>query len=438
MATDRFQPVNSAAKTLIREWINEQVEQSGGWPSTSAFEEFLRVKVVESNFHIFNCAGKSSLTRIKTLAARERRKSLDDDVNLRHKVQTYWYQHCQRLLPYAKVSEDADLLASSMSVLGLPPKDVNSFWLERRTAYVKVVSNPHRELGLQNCSGCGGVLTLVVGGKCLTATHKATVKAKALQAKQQKMMIEAKKKAPRKVICTKCGSFATLVPGETQPELDGLSDAEAIGKQLAWRSAKRKAFDIRCIQISNDLLCDVCSGIAGRKCPNCNCWDGPYVLHGCKKHKVARPVVPSNGRPCEGCVKDQRRYAALSQQKRTQCRHKEHRRLKRKMPAWKSSALEMSFGLIRKKRMRKEGVTRALEDLQGECNFLYPFVELQLLHKNWTNRLEYRIGYEWMRLYKSLWLKRFLSRLAGLVNQCRFFNISILKRSLHKRCNVMK
>ena len=272
----------------------------------------------------------------------------------------------------------------------------------------------------------------------MAATHKAIVKAKALRAQQQKKLIDAKKKAPRKVTCKKCGSFATLVPGEIHPKLDGLSDAEVIGKELAWRATKHKQFDIKCIQISNDLLCDVCSGIAGRRCPSCSCWDGPYVLYGCKKHKDSIPVVPRNGRPCKGCVRDQRVYAAVSQQKRTQCRNKEHRRLKRKMPAWKSSALEMSFVLIRKKRMRKEGVTRALEDLQGECNFLYPFVELQCLHKNWTNRLEYRIGYKWMKLHKLMWLKRFLSRLISLVNHCRFFNISILKRSLYVRYNVMK
>ena len=127
MDTGRFQPVNAASKYLVREWINEQVNQSGGWPSANAFKEFLRDKVVESNFHIFNCPGKSSLDRIKALAARERRKSLNDNASLRSKVNEYWSQHCQRILPYAKVSEDPDLLASSMSVLGLPAKEVNSF-----------------------------------------------------------------------------------------------------------------------------------------------------------------------------------------------------------------------------------------------------------------------------------------------------------------------
>ena len=349
-------------------------------------------------------------------------------------MDVYWNDHLEDLLPYAKVSDDQELLMSSMSVLGLPAKEIDSFWLRRRTVYVKVSTNPHRELGLRNCSGFGAVLSFVVGGKCLASSHKSIVDVKALQSKLQKEQITLKEQLVRKVVSNKCGSFAKLKSGTVQPNLDGVTDDDITTKELAWRHPKYRAFSIRCIQIANGL-CDVCSGFAGRRCPGCTYWDGPYVMHGCKRHKDKIPLVPRDGRPCAECVKEQSVFASISQNKRKLARKKYNHRLKRKMPEWESAALEMAFKLIRSKRMRKEGVTRALERVQGEFNFLYPFVELQCLNKNWNQRVEYRIGHLWMNMCKSILLRSLLSQLKSLVQMNRFFCVSNLKPSLYKRYN---
>ena len=390
-------------------------------------------------------------------------------------MESYWQENVEILLPYAKISANKELLGSSMRILGLPANEVDKFWLAKKTVYVSDTSNPHRHLGLRNCLGCGGVLTVVIGGKCTAAGHKATVKAAALLAKQQKEQIELKKKVARKVFCDRCGSFAKLVPGSSVPNIKGLSDADVIAKELVWRATKYCAFSLRCIQIENGL-CDVCSGLAGRRCPGCSCWDGPYVLHGCKKHRNTIPIVPRDGRTCAGCVLDQSKYSSNSQKKRTNSRSAGwvsglcsficsfnltmiliitvhlvlfvhlsipvplivHHRLKRKMPEWKSQALEEAFNEIRLKRMRKEGVTRALEEVQGKYNFLYPIVELQCLYKNCTSRIEYMVGNKWMRLYKNLTLKMFLLSLKSIVRRCYFFHISLLNPSLYRRPSQTK
>lgn len=157
------------------------------------------------------------------------------------------------------------------------------------------------------------------------------------------------------------------------------------------------AVDVSALQIRNGK-CDICAGIAGVMCSgskaeedHCTCIDGPYVLRHCVRHgrTPGKPTIEEGHTLCNRCREDTKHRSRIGHIKRKTKRKKEHHYLRSQLPKFEVDALEHEFAKIDLQNLKPAGVTSALRDLHGSHCFLYPGIELTVLHTQYGKRMQY-------------------------------------------------
>ena len=128
--------------------------------------------------------------------------------------------------------------------------------------------------------------------------------------------------------------------------------------------------------------------MTGRKCKTCSCFDSPYALRGCaRKTHLVKATIRVGQVDCQHCLRDQKTRSKLSQDERTAARNKDHKHLRKKLPHDEYHALLKKFrelydtisaGTI----VKKAEKTRELRKIAAGIQWCYPFIELQILYKN--------------------------------------------------------
>lgn len=242
----------SAATLEIKEKIDNWLKTSTKWPSDDEFESFRASSFPPPcpTFYKQNCTSQQTVKRLRsiTIAVRLQQSFAEEEIN------AFWNRHRNRLLPLAKVSDDAVLLRESIALLKLPSKEVDKYWHAKKRTWIEMRGEGYR-LGLMNCHLCKQSMVKIIGGRCTLPAHRDITAAKRRKSIKDAEARKRSKEKPTTVSCTNCKCTAVIHP-QTKQIVD-------IAKSKRCQVHGHQNLDAKHLCFNEDGLCDACNGLAG-------------------------------------------------------------------------------------------------------------------------------------------------------------------------------